>query len=94
MKLVALHDKNVQDRLQQGPRHGMYTSPKTEDDNDCAKAMEARGLLLPIKGFKFVLSLVVFDRLLSCSKGLSNVLQSTQLDLAKAGDLVSALISI
>ena len=42
--------------------------------------------------FKFVLSLVVFDRLLSCSKGLSDVLQNTQLDLAKAADLVSALI--
>ena len=33
-----------------------------EDDNDRAKAMEARGLLLQIKCFKFVLSLVVFDR--------------------------------
>ena len=54
--------------------------------------MEARGLLLQVKCFKFVLSLVVFDRLLSCSKGLSDVLQSTQLDLAKAADLVSALI--
>ena len=51
--------------------------------------MEARGLLLQIKCFKFVLSLVVFDRLLTCSKGLSDVLQ---LDLAKAVDLVSALI--
>ena len=36
--------------------------------------------------------MVVFDRLLSCSRGLSDVLQSTQLDLAKAADLVSALI--
>ena len=34
----------------------------------------------------------MFDRLLSCSKGLSDVLQSTQLDLAKVVDLVSALI--
>ena len=51
--------------------------------------MEARGLLLQIKCFKFVLSLVVFDRLLSCSKGLSDVLQ---LDLAKVAGLVSALI--
>ena len=48
------------------------------DDNDRAKPMEAMGLLLQIKCFKFVLSLVVFDRLLSCSKGLSDVLQSTQ----------------
>ena len=70
----------------------LATLEEIEDDNDRAKAMEARGLLLQIKCFKFVLSLVVFDRLLSCSKGLSDVLQSTQLDLAKAADLVSALI--
>ena len=68
------------------------TLEEIEDDNDRAKAMEARGLLLQVKRFKFVLSLVVFDRLLSCSKGLSDVLQSTQLELAKAADLVSALI--
>ena len=60
----------------------MATLEEIEDDNDRAKTMEARGLLLQVKCFKFVLSLVVFDRLL----------QSTQLDLAKAADLVSALI--
>ena len=70
----------------------LATLEEIEDDNDRTKAMEARGLLLQVKCFKFVLSLVVFDRLLSCSKGLSDVLQSTQLDLAKAADLVSALI--
>lgn len=70
----------------------LATLEEIEDDNDRATAMEARGLLLQVKCFKFVLSLVVFDRLLSCSKGLSDVLQSTQLDLAKAADLVSALI--
>lgn len=60
----------------------LATLEEIEDDNDRAKAMEARGLLLQVKCFKFVLFLVVFDRLLSCSKGLSDVLQSTQLDLA------------
>ena len=70
----------------------LATLEEIEDDNDRVKAMEARGILLQIKCFKFVLSLVVFDRQLSCSKGLSDVLQSTKLDLAKAADLVSALI--
>lgn len=62
-----------------------------ENDSDRAKATEARGYLLQIKCFKFVLSLV-FDRVLSCSKCLSDALQSTRLDLAKAADLVTATI--
>ena len=31
LKLVALHDKTVQDRLQQRPRNGMYTSPEIQN---------------------------------------------------------------
>ena len=38
--------------------------------------------------------MVIFDRVLSCTKGLSDALQSTQLDLAKAADLISATIEI
>ncbi len=70
----------------------LATLEEIEDDSDRAKAMEARGYLLQIKCFKFVLSLVVFDRVLSCSKCLSDALQSTRLDLAKAADLVTATI--
>ena len=70
----------------------LVTLEATGNDNDRAKAMEARGLLLQIKRFKFVLFQVVFDRLLSCSKGLSDVLQSTQLNFSKAADVVSAPI--
>ena len=36
--------------------------------------------------------LVIFDRILSCTKSLSDTLQSTQLDLARAADLVSVTI--
>ena len=60
------------------------------DGDDRDKAVEAKGFLLQIKCFKFVVSLVVFDRILSCSRCLSDALQSTQLDLAKATDLVLA----
>ena len=62
--------------------------------NDGVKAAEARGHLLQVQSFRFILCLVIFDRVLSCTKGLSDALQSTQLDLAKAADLVSATIEI
>ena len=51
------------------------------------KSAEARGVLLQVSSFRFVLC---FDRILSCTKSLSDMLQSTQLDLARAADLVSA----
>ena len=59
---------------------------------DGSRAAEARGLLLQVKSFRFILCLIIFDRLLSCAKGLSDVLQSTKLDLAKAADLISGTI--
>lgn len=68
------------------------TLEEIEEDSDRAKAMEARGYLLQIKCFKFVLSLIIFDRVLSCSRCLSDALQSSRLDLAKAADLVTATI--
>ena len=64
------------------------------DESDGAKAAEARCLLLQVKSFRFILCLVIFDRVLSCTKSLSDALQSTQLDLAKAADLVSTTIEI
>ena len=70
----------------------LATLEEIEEDSDRAKATEAKGYLLQIKCFKFVLSLVVFDRVLSCSKCLSDALQSTRLDRAKAADLVTATI--
>ena len=70
----------------------LETLEEIEEGTDRGNAVEASGLYQQIKNFKFILSLVIFDRLLSCSKGLSDVLQSTQLDLAKAADLASALI--
>ena len=60
--------------------------------NNGVKSAEARGLLLQVSSFRFVLCLVIFDRILSCTKSLSDMLQSTQLDLARAADLVSVTI--
>ena len=60
---------------------------------DRAKAIEATGLLLQIKSFKFFLSLIMFDRILTCTRSLSDYLQHAQVNLAKAADLVSATVS-
>ena len=67
---------------------------KITGDDDGSRVAEARGLLLQVKSFKFILLLVIFDRLLTCSKGLSDILQSTKIDLGKAGDLITATIEI
>ena len=63
------------------------------DENDNGnRVCEAKGLLLQIKTFMFIVSLVVFDRVLSVTKGLSDALQSTDIDLAKAASLVCSTI--
>ena len=61
--------------------------------SDKSKGIEAMGLLLQVKSFKFLLSLIVFDRILTCTKGLSDHLQNPRLDLTRAGDLVLGTIS-
>ena len=64
--------------------------------NGCngVNSAKARGLLLQVSSSRFVLCLVIFDRILSCTKSLSDMLQSTQLDLTRAADLVSVTIEI
>ena len=62
------------------------------EDSDGMKATQATGLMLQVKSFKFLLCLIIFDKVLSITKGLSDVLQSASLDLAKAADLVSGTI--
>ena len=60
------------------------------DGNDGERAAQARGLLLQVKYFRFLLWFMIFDRILSSTKCLSDALQGNQLDLAKAADLVSS----
>lgn len=59
---------------------------------DKAKSVEAKGILFQIHSIKFVVSLVVFSRILSCTKRLSDQLQSKDIDISKAVELVSATI--
>lgn len=65
----------------------------TEWDNR-EKAVEAKGILLQVKSFKFLVLLVIFSKILSCTKSLSDQLQSSSIDMAKAADLVRATIGI
>ncbi len=64
------------------------------DSSDHAKAIEAKGLYCQVATFAFIILLVMFDRILSCTKCLSDHLQSIQVDLATASDLVSLLPSL
>jgi len=59
---------------------------------DHEKAVQASGLLLQVKSFSFLLLLIIFDRILSLTKRLSDLLQSQQCNLAKAANLVSATV--
>ena len=56
------------------------------DGDEKCKAVEANGMLLQARTFKFLFLLVVFTRTLSCTKRLSDT------DMAKAAELVSATI--
>ena len=69
----------------------LATLTEIADSDDATKAVTAKGLLSLVKSFSFIIILVIFDRILSCTKQLSD-LQSQQCDLAKAVDLVSATV--
>ncbi len=55
-------------------------------------SLSKQKVLLQIQSFKFLITLVIFDCVLSCTKMLSDLLQSRSCDLAKASDLVSGTI--
>ena len=57
------------------------------DGDDRVKAVEAEGLLHQIKSFKFLVSLILFSCIFSCTKSLSDQLPSTTINLAKAAEL-------
>ena len=51
--------------------------------------MEARGFWHQIQSLQFLVCTIVFDKVLLLTKGLSDVLQAKELDLAAAVDLVN-----
>ena len=66
------------------------------EGDDQAKAVEVQGILLQVKCFKFLVTflvtLVLFWRMLSCTKSLSDHLQSTDTDLATESDLIEGTL--
>ncbi len=68
----------------------LLTLEAISTSSDHSKAVVAKGLLYQIKSFTFIISLVMFDRILPCTKQLSDQLQSSTVDLSRASDLVSA----
>ena len=62
-----------------------------DDSSDSAKAVQAKEFYYQVKSFAFLVSLVTFDKILSCTtKHTSDQLQSPNFDLASAADLVAA----
>ena len=58
------------------------------EGSDKEKAVEAKGLFLQVHTFSFLLQLIVFDKVLGCTKALSDILQKPDLDLASASALI------
>ena len=63
-----------------------------KDGDDRPKAVEPIGNLTQVQCFKFLLVLIVFWRILSCTKSLSDQLQSATIDMARTIDLTGATI--
>ena len=72
----------------------LLTIKQVAESSDPQKAIEARGLLHQVKAFSFIISLVMFDRILCCTKQLSDQLQSSKIDLSLASELVVATKSM
>ena len=62
--------------------------------SEYSQVVEARGLCHQIKSFSFIVSLITFDRILMCTKQLSDQLQSSSIDLSKANELVVSTKSL
>ena len=63
------------------------------ESTDASKAVEASGLHCQVKSFFFI-SLITFDRVVTCTKQLSDQLQSSTLDLSVASQLVGGTKSL
>ena len=64
------------------------------EGDDKSKAIEAVGLYHHIHSFQFISCLVIFTRVMSFTKSLSDHLQSRDLDLVSAADLVTSTMQI
>ena len=72
----------------------LLTIEEVAESTDASKVIEARGLYNQVKSFSFLISLITFDKILICTKQLSEQLQSSTVDLSHASELVLATISL
>ena len=66
----------------------LATLDSIAEGNNKPRAIEATGLLHQIHSFKFISCLVIFLHIMGITKSLSDQLQSKEIDLALAADLV------
>ena len=64
------------------------------DWDDKSKAIEASGIYMQVHSFKFLTTLILFWRVLMCTRSLSEQLQSVKVNLAKAAELVSSTLEV
>ena len=64
------------------------------ESDDKSKAIEAVGLYHHIHTFQFLSCLIIFTRIMSFTKSLSDDLQSRDLDLVNAADLVASTMDM
>ena len=72
----------------------LLTVEEVAESTDASKVIEARGLYNQVKSFSFLISLITFDKILICTKQLSEQLQSSTVELSHASELVLATMSL
>lgn len=72
----------------------ILTVEEVAESSTYTQSVEARGLDHQLKSFSFIVALVTFDRILTCTKQLSDQLQSSSIDLSRASELVLATKSL
>ena len=72
----------------------ILTVEEVAESSTYTQQLQARGLDHQLKSFSFIVALVTFDRILTCTIQLSDQLQSSSVDLSRASELAFATKSL
>ena len=72
----------------------ILTVEEVAESSTYTQQLQARGLDHQLKSFSFLVALVTFDRILTCTKQLSDQLRSSSIDLSRASELAFATKSL
>ncbi|XP_011405787.1 PREDICTED: zinc finger MYM-type protein 1-like [Amphimedon queenslandica] len=72
----------------------LLTVEEVAESQDASKAIEAQGLYHQLHSFSFLISSITFDRILTCTKQLSDKLQCSSINLSLASELALATKSL